>query len=128
MTQLSFSNKSNAIRGFRQHFADLAADLTNDMIRCDFINPHADGVAISIEAVADYQANRLGVVSGSVLQGVPALRRSVGKGSVAKAHALFDALPLGTSRKDAIAAAVATGVAYFTARTQYQAWHKSRGC
>lgn len=125
MAQLTFSNKSNAIRGFRQHFADLAANLDNDAIRMDFINTEARGVSISLEAVADYQADRMGVVSGSTLAGVPALRRSVSRGSVAKAHALFATLPTGTTRRDAIAAAVEAGIAYFTARTQYQAWSRS---
>lgn len=120
MANLTFSNQSNAVRGFRQHFPDIAAAHDNSLIRMDFLND----TAINLEAVADYQADRMGVVSGSTLSGVPALRRSVAKGSVSQAHALFAKLPAGTSRKDAIAAAVAQGIAYFTARTQYQAWSK----
>ena len=128
-TALTFSNRSNAIRGFRENLGELAANLDNDAIRMDFLNSNVDGTySISIEAVADYQADRKGVVSGSTLQGVPALRTSVGKRPVASSHKLFDALPLGTARKDAIAAAVDAGIAYFTARTQYQAWSKARAC
>lgn len=117
-----YSNKSNAIRGFRQNFAALAADLSNDAIRVDFIDAAAGGYTINLEAVADYQADKLGVVSGSTLVGVPTLRRSLSRGSVGKAHQLFATLPAGTARRDAIAFAVDHGIAYFTARTQFQRW------
>ena len=120
--QLTFSNKSNAIRGFRQHFPMLSAKLTNDMIRVDFIDAEASGYSINLEAVADYQQDALGVVSHGKLQGVPMLRRSVSRGSVHKAHSVFATLPAGTARKDAVAAAVASGIAFYTARTQYQRW------
>lgn len=116
-----FSNKSNALRGFKQHFADIAQGLSNDLIRADFI----DGCSINLEAVADYQQDRYGVVTNNQLVGVPMLRRSVSKGVVAKAHALYASLPAGTKRRDAIAAAVDQGIAFYTARTQYQAWSKA---
>jgi len=126
MTTLTFANKSNAIRGFRQHFADLAAALTNDAVRCDFIDSNQDGTySINIEAVADYQNDRLGVVTHNRIEGVPMLRRSVSKGVVGKVHQLFATLPAGTARKDAIAAAVAQGIAFYTARTQYQRFQKA---
>ena len=126
MTKLTFSNKSNAIRGFRQNFADLAQRMDNDTIRMDFINANQDGTySINIEAVADYQQERLGVVTNNRLEGVPMLRRSVSKGVVSKAHALFAQLPVGTPRRDAIAAAVAQGIAFYTARTQYQRFTKA---
>lgn len=123
---VKFSNKSNAIRGFRQHFETIAKDLSNDMIRCDFIDTNIDGTcSINLAAVADYQADRLGVVNEGGIVGVPMLRRSVSRGVVSKAHALFATLPAGTRRCDAIAAAVDTGIAFYTARTQYQAWSKA---
>lgn len=126
MTQLTFSNKSNAIRGFRQHFADLASTMDNDTIRMDFLDSNQDGsYSINIEAVADYQQDRLGVVNHNRLEGVPMLRRSVSRGVVGKAHELFAKLPAGTARKDAIAAAVAQGIAFYTARTQYQRFAKA---
>lgn len=125
MTKLTFSNSSNAIRGFRQHFADLAATMSNDLIRCDFIDSGAAGYSINLEAVADYQQERLGVVNHNRLSGVPMLRRSVSRGVVGKAHSLYAQLPAGTARKDAIAAAVAQGIAFYTARTQYQAFRKA---
>lgn len=123
---LTFSNRSNAIRGFRDNLGELAAELDNDAIRMDFLDSNQDGTyAINIEAVADYQQDRLGVVTHNRLEGVPMLRRSVSKGVVGKAHALFATLPAGTTRKDAIAAAVNNGIAFYTARTQYQAWQKA---
>ena len=126
MTTFTFSNKSNVLRAFRQHFADLAATLSNDAIRTDFIDSNQDGTySINIEAVADYQNDRLGVVTNNKLEGVPMLRRSVSRGVVGKAHQLFATLPAGTQRKDAIAAAVASGIAFYTARTQYQRFSKA---
>lgn len=126
MAKLTFSNKSNAILGFRQNFADLAQRMDNDTIRMDFIDANQDGTySINIEAVADYQQERLGVVTHNRLEGVPMLRRSVSRGVVSKAHALFAALPAGTARRDAIAAAVAQGIAFYTARTQYQRFAKA---
>jgi hypothetical protein len=121
-----FANKSNAIRGFRQHFASIAASMSNDAIRMDFLNVEADGrVSINLEAVADYQQDRLGVVSHNQLVGVPMLRRSMSGGAVALSHQLFAKLPAGTPRKDAIALAVGHGIAFYTARTQYQRWAKA---
>lgn len=125
MTKLTFSTDFNAIRGFRQHFPMLA-DLGNEMIRCDFIDRNRDGTrSINLEAVADYQQDRLGVVTYNRLEGVPMLRRSVSKGVVGKVRKLFASLPAGTTRKDAIAAAVAQGIAFYTARTQYQAFRRA---
>lgn len=126
MTKLTFSNKSNAIRGFRQHFADVASRMSNDGIRCDFIDSNQDGTySINLEAVADYQQDLLGVVTHNRLDGVPMLRRSVSKGVVSTARQLYATLPAGTARKDAIAAAVAQGIAFYTARTQYQRFAKA---
>ncbi len=123
---ITFSNRSNAIRGFRDNFAELAANMCNDTIRMDFLDSNQDGTySINLEAVADYQQERLGVVMHNRLEGVPMLRRSVSRGVVGKAHALFATLPAGTRRKDAIAAAVAQGIAFYTARTQYQAFSKA---
>jgi len=124
MTTLTFANRSNAIRGFQQHFADLNID--NDAVRMDFLDSNIDGTySINLEAVADYQNDRLGVVTHNRLEGVPMLRRSVSKGVVGKAHQLFAQLPAGTARKDAIAFAVSHGIAFYTARTQYQRFAKA---
>ncbi len=118
MTKLTYSNASNAVRAFRQLFPSVKVD--NGMVRCDFIDANSDGsFSINIEAVADYQQDALGVVNGSGVVGVPMLRRSVSGSSTAKARALFANLPEDTSRKDAIALAVANGIAFYTARTQY---------
>lgn len=53
------------------------------------------------------------------------LRRSRFTGAVNAAHALFDANP-DLKRKDAVALAVENGIAFYTARTQYQAWYTNR--
>ena len=125
MAQTSYSNRSNAIRGFKQNFPTIAATMDNETIRMDFIDAEADCYSINLEAVADWQQERLGVVSGNKLVGVPMLRRSMSRGVVSKAHELFANLPAGTKRKDAIAVAVQSGIAFYTARTQYQRFAKA---
>jgi hypothetical protein len=122
----TFSNASNAVRGFRQHFPVLADRLCNDTIRCDFLDKNPGGsYTINIEAVADYQQELYGVVTHNRLEGVPILRRSVSKGVVGKVHQLYASLPAGTTRKDAIAKAVESGIAFYTARTQYQRFQRA---
>lgn len=118
----TYSSEHNAIRGFRRNYKHLA-HLSNDMIRCDFINSDDDVYTISLEAVADYEADRMGETKTQRIAGVPMVRRSTTrKGAVARVRAYFDQLPEGTARKDAVASAVEAGFAYATARTQYQNW------
>jgi hypothetical protein len=120
VTKLTYSNASNAVRGFRQLFPAEAARLDNPTIRADFIDRNPDGsYSVNVEAVADYQQEIRGVVTGSLLVGVPPLRRSVSGSSTAKCRALFAGLPVGTSRRDALDLAVRSGIAFYTARTQY---------
>lgn len=121
MTKLTFSNDSNAVRGFRQHFPMLAERLSNDGIKREFLDREKGGrVSINLDIVADTQQELLGVVTHNRILGVPMLRRSVSRGVVGKARELYARLPAGTPRRDAIAAAVAQGIAFYTARTQYQ--------
>lgn len=123
----SFSNKSNAVRGFRQHFPKLAANLSYAGIAMDFLDTDNGRYSINLEVVAEYQRELAGKpVVTAELAGVPMLSASVVRtGAVARAHAVFGALPAGTQRKAAIAAAVDAGIAFYTARTQYQAWRKA---
>ena len=53
---------------------------------------------------------------------VPLRRRTTDGGAVSWAWSVFDGMPAGTTRKDAIAHAVKVGIAFYTARTQYQKW------
>lgn len=128
MPKLTFSNTSNAVRGFRQHFPMLAERLSNEGIQREFLDLNRDRtVSINLEMVADTQQELLGVVTHNRLEGVPMLRRSVSRGVVGQAHKLYAKLPAGTTRRDAIAAAVAQGIAFYTARTQYQAFRRVAG-
>lgn len=122
MTSMTYATDFTAIRGFRRNFAHLA-HISNDLVRCDFVNREGDAYTISIEAVADYEADRFGALRANRYVGVPALRRSIkAKGATTRVRQFFASLPAGTSRKDAVAAAVDAGFAYCTARTQYQIW------
>lgn len=70
-------------------------------------------------------------VSRPTLKGVPMRRASTMPGAVAKAHELFGSYAEqageNMTRKGAIAYAVEQGIAFFTARTQYQRWSHAFG-
>lgn len=53
------------------------------------------------------------------------VNKSTVDGAVAKSHEIFNANPE-ARRKDAIQLAVDAGIAFYTARTQYQKWFKGR--
>jgi hypothetical protein len=125
MAKLTFSNASNAVRGFKTMYPELA--LNNETIRAELLDRNSDGsYSINLEVLAEIQQERLGVVTYNRLEGVPMLRRSVSRGVVSKTRAFYATLPAGTARKDAIAAAVSQGIAFYTARTQYQRFTKQR--
>lgn len=126
MDQLTYSNKSNAVRGFKRLFPEL--DLGNTGIRADALDVATDRrVVINLECVAGMQAERMGEPRFRTTLGVPVLRRSVKpEGAVARCWAMYDGMASGTSRRDAVAMAVAAGTAYNTAATQYQRWSKAR--
>lgn len=117
----TYTTTHNATRGFRRNYAHLAS-LSNDMILCDFVNVGPTAVTISLEAVADYEADRMGALRTTTYLDVPAVRRSnQRKGATARVRAFFASLPA-MPRKNAIVLAVEAGFAYCTARTQYQVW------
>lgn len=126
MQQLTYSNKSNAVRGFKRLFPELT--LGNTGIRAEVLDLERDRrVVINLGAVAELQADRLGQPRFRTTLGVPVLRRSVKpEGAVARCWAMYDGMASGTSRRDAVAMAVAAGTAYNTAATQYQRWSKAR--
>lgn len=55
----------------------------------------------------------------------PIRRRSIVAGACSKVWTIASQMP-GARRKDVVAAAVAQGIAFYTARTQYQAWHSAQ--
>lgn len=119
----AYATEYNAIRGFRRNFAHLAS-LSNDTIRMDVVNVEAGKHTISLDMVAEIEADTFGETKTQRIEGVPALRRTVGnaKGATVRVREFFSSLPAGIARRDAIAAAVDAGFAYATARTQYQNW------
>ena len=119
---MTYSSEFNAIRGFRRTFAHLA-NLSDEMIRADFLNYENGRYSISMEAVADYENERFGEASSTPrIEGVPMLRRSVKpKGATIRVREFFRSLPASTPRKEAIAQAVDAGFAFYTCRTQWQA-------
>jgi hypothetical protein len=124
MTQLAYSNKSNAVRGFKRTFPEF--NLGNTIIRADVLDVLPGRVVINIGTVAEIQAERMGEPRFRTTLGVPVLRRSVKpQGAVARCWAMYDGMPSATSRREAVAMAVEAGIAYNTAATQYQRWSKA---
>lgn len=123
----TFSNRSNAVRGFMAANADTALSAANARTLVQEVQPGR--FAVVVPAPTPVVAEP--VVIESSLKGVPFVRASLVEKPVARAHALFAdyAAEAGEdmSRKGAVAYAVANGIAFYTARTQYQRWSKSFG-
>lgn len=120
----TYTSKANAIRGFKRANQALAEGLDNATILERFI-VEADGIfTIQLDKVAPV------TIKTRIYKGVKLLRRSVEpEGITSAVHDMFDeyqaeAEEAGRTlkRKDFIAKAVRDGVAYYTARTQYQKW------
>lgn len=120
---MTYSSKSTAIRGFRRLHQVLAEGLSNQQIAEQFIRTDAEG-KFTIELPATV------TVKTRIYKGVQLRRRSLEpEGITSAVHEMFDeyqaeAEEAGRTlkRKDYIAKAVRDGVAYYTARTQYQKW------
>ena len=122
MTTPTYTTDYTAIRGFRRQFPHLAS-MSDDLIRADIIDRAGDLYVLNLEMIAYAEADRKGELKTDTYRDIPQLRRSMKpKGATARVRAFFASLPQGTARKEAIAAAVANGFAYCTARTQYQVW------
>lgn len=122
MTTPTYTSDYNAIRGFRRQFPHLAS-MSDEMIRADIIDREGDIYVLNLEGIAYCEADRMGELKMATYRDIPQRRRSIKpKGATARVRQFFASLPNGTQRKDAIAAAVANGFAYATARTQYQVW------
>ena len=122
----TYSSKSNAIRAFKANHPELVGVLDNAGIADQYLRQQEDKTwAIVIpEGVK--------VVKRHIYKGVPFRRRSVEPEGVTSAvHDMFDEYQADAeeagkelTRKQMISRAVRDGVAYYTARTQYQKWSK----
>jgi len=137
----TYSNVANAVRGFRSANADNT--LSGTELRAMVAQVAPGRFAVVVPAPTPVVADVVGynpalllaapahVVSKPMLKGIPMLRKSAAKGAVAKAHELFGIFAQRTgddmTRKGAIAFAVDNGIAFFTARTQYQRWSHAFG-
>lgn len=126
----TYSNKSNAIRGFKSLHPELAAGLDNKQIAEKFLRmQHDEGPGTpagwNVVIPADVK-----VVKRHIYKGVQFRRNSVEpEGITSMVHSMFDEYQaeaedkgVELTRKQFIARAVRDGVAYYTARTQYQKW------
>lgn len=128
MTVKSYSNKSNALRALKTLHPEVVGDKTNQELAEAFL------VAGEDKTFAIVIPPEVKTVKRFIYKGVQFRRRSVDPVGITNAvHDMFDdyiaeaedaGKPTPT-RKQMIARAVRDGVAYYTARTQYQKW--SRG-
>jgi len=125
MTNQSYTIKATAIRGFRRAQQRLAEGLDSAQIFDRYIVANEDGTfSIKLDKVA------APVVKSRIYKGVALRRRSEEpEGITSLVHDMFseyeaEAEERGVTlkRKDFIAKTVRDGVAYYTARTQYQKW------
>lgn len=127
MTIKSYSSKSNALRALKTIHPELVGSLTNAELADKYLVVGEDKT-FAIVVPADVK-----VVKRHIYKGVQFRRRSVEpEGITSAVHEMFDEYQAeaeeagkALTRKQFIARAVRDGVAYYTARTQYQKW--SRG-
>jgi murein DD-endopeptidase MepM/ murein hydrolase activator NlpD len=124
-TPTTYSSKSTAVRGFKRAQQVLAEGLDSAAIADRYIVANEDGTfSIKLDKVeAPKKVTR-------IYKGVQLRRRSdEPEGITSAVHDMFDEYQaeaedrgVTLKRKDYIAKAVRDGVAYYTARTQYQKW------
>jgi hypothetical protein len=126
MTTKTYSSKSNALRALKTNHPELVAGLDNATLAERFLT-QAEDKTFAIVIPADVK-----VVKRHIYKGVQFRRRSVEpEGITSMVHEMFDEYQAEAeeagkelTRKQMIARAVRDGVAYYTARTQYQKWSK----
>lgn len=124
MTTKTYSTKSNALRALKTLHPELVGDLDNKALAERYL-AQAEDKTFAIVIPADVK-----VVKRHIYKGVQFRRRSVEpEGITSMVHEMFseyqtEAEEAGKelTRKQYIAKAVKDGVAYYTARTQYQKW------
>jgi hypothetical protein len=123
----TYSSKSNAIRALKTIHPELVGELTNAELAERYLAQGEDKT-FAIVIPTDVK-----VVKRHIYKGVQFRRRSEEpEGITSAVHDMFDEYQaeaeekgVELTRKQYIARAVRDGVAYYTARTQYQRW--SRG-
>lgn len=123
----AYSTKANARRAARQELGeDAVEDQDFELIEVD--RQHGYRVMLG-NTVTEEQKELTAPIAGTVEDATPAESMPRNKSSVAnpvqQVWAVADAMPE-AKRKDIIAACVEQGIAFFTARTQYQKWKQSR--
>lgn len=143
----TYSSKSNAIRAYLSSLGGLSELTREQVAECVVI---VDGKFVVDEAAiedeletdkagdpleddedmeaeydveTDVPVQPLRPIKGTgSYKDVPLRRRTTDGGAVGWAWSVFDRMPETATRKEAIAEAVRVGIAFYTARTQYQKW------
>jgi hypothetical protein len=136
VTIKSYSNKSNALRALKTTHPELVGSLTNAELAERYLQDVSPEDAAGKVLKGQWMIvipTDVKVVKRHIYKGVQFRRRSVEPEGITKAvHDMFSEYQAEAEEKDQtltrkqyIARAVRDGVAYYTARTQYQKW--SRG-
>jgi hypothetical protein len=108
----TYSSKSNARRAAKKEFGEDAIEGTDFAI---------------IESEGEFSIQPIEATAAAMPEQQPKperLHKSQIENPVKQVRAIADSMP-GARRKDVVAACVAQGIAYFTARTQYQKWRQA---
>lgn len=123
----TYSSKSNALRALKTNHPELVGELTNAELAERYLAAATEGTGFAIVIPPEVR-----VVKRHIYKGVQFRRRSIEpEGITSAVHDMFDEYQAEAeekgqtlTRKQYIARAVRDGVAYYTARTQYQRWSK----
>lgn len=123
----AYSTKANARRAARQELGEEAVEGQDfELIEIDGQHGYRSMLGSS---ATEAQEKSTDYIAGTVEEALPAEGKPRNKSSVAspvqQVWAVADSMPE-AKRKDIIAACVEQGIAFFTARTQYQKWKQSR--
>jgi hypothetical protein len=129
MTVKSYSSKSNALRALKTNHPELIGEKSNQELAGLYLAPATEGKGFAIVIPPEVK-----VTKRFIYKGVQFRRRSVEpEGITSAVHDMFDEYQAEAeeagktlTRKQFIARAVRDGVAYYTARTQYQKWQRGQ--
>jgi hypothetical protein len=128
----TYSSKSNALRALKTIHPELVGELTNAELAERYLAARVDDEGNLVGGFAIVIPADVKVVRRHIYKGVQFRRRSEEpEGITSAVHDMFDEYQAEAeerdqtlTRKQYIARAVRDGVAYYTARTQYQRWSK----
>ena len=111
-------------------FRSLVSTVAEEVPAAEAVAPEPEAPASAIDPVEQAEAGEPAPASDDEAMPAPATdskprNKSTVASPVRQVWAIADSMP-GAKRKDIVAACVEQGIAFFTARTQYQKWNQAR--